>query len=84
MELLTIDGKILDPIIAVNNGNSGGTFLPTKPLIDSSFNFNNGGSGTGPFFLSPGWSYASPAISLGSGTITTTNGPPQRRWILGV
>ena len=70
-----IDGKILDPIIAVNSGNSGGTFLPTKPLIDSSFNFNNGGSGTGPFFLSPGWSYASPAISLGGGTVTTTTGP---------
>ena len=70
-----IDGKILDPIIAVNFGNAGGTNVPTKPLIDSSFNFNNGGSGTGPFFLSPGWNYASPAISLGGGTTTTTNGP---------
>jgi|SaaInlV_120m_DNA_3_1039746.scaffolds.fasta_scaffold04054_3 hypothetical protein len=59
-----IDGKILDPIIALNSGNAGSTFVPTKPLIDSSLNFNNGTSGTGPFFLSPGWNYASPGISL--------------------
>ena len=70
-----IDGKILDPIIAVNNGNAGGTLVPTKPLIDSSFNFNNGSNSSGPFALNPGWSYASPAISLGGGTATTTNGP---------
>ena len=70
-----IDGKILDPIIAVNYGTSSGTFIPSKPLIDSSFNFNNGNSLTGPFALNPGWNYASPGISLGSSPVTTTNGP---------
>ena len=69
-----IDGQILDPIINIGNGSSGGYTVPTKPLIDSSFNFNDGSSGSGPFF-SNSWEYASPAITLGSGTVTTTNGP---------
>ena len=68
------DAKILDPLINIGAGSSGGYAVPTKPLIDSSFNFNDGSSGSGPFFNSS-WEYASPAISLGGGTVTTTTGP---------
>ena len=69
-----IDGKILDPIININTGSSGGFNTPTKPIIDSSGNFNDGSSGSGPFFNSS-WEYASPAISFAGSPTTTTNSP---------
>ena len=71
-----IDGKILDPIINIGTGQTGGYTTPTKPIIDSSGNFNGGGSGSGPFFSSS-FEYASPAIALDGSTTTTTttNGP---------
>ena len=61
------DGQILDPIINIGTGTSGGILVPTKPAIDSNGVFGEGGSGTGPFY-SNSWEYASPAITLGSGT----------------
>jgi len=71
-----IDGKILDPIINIGTGQTGGYTTPTNPIIDSSGNFNGGGSGSGPFFSSS-FEYASPAIALAGSTTTTTttNGP---------
>jgi len=66
-----IDGKILDPIINIGTGTSGGYTKPTKPIIDSSGNFNGGGGGSGPFFSSS-FEYASPAIAFAGTTTTTT------------
>ena len=69
-----IDGQILDPIINIGTGTSGGILVPTKPAIDSNGVWGEGGSGTGPFY-SNSWEYVSPAITLGGGTVTTTTGP---------
>ena len=71
-----IDGKILDPIINIGTGQTGGYTTPSKPIIDSSGNFNDGSAGTGPFYNFD-WNYASPAIALSGSTTTTTttNGP---------
>ena len=60
------DGQILDPIINIGTGTSGGILVPTKPAINSSGVSGEGGSGTGPFYSNT-WEYVSPAITLGGG-----------------
>ena len=66
------DANILDPIICIGSGVSGYT-VPTEPVIDSNGTFPNAAPHV-PFF-SNNWVYISPAVALGGGTTTTTNGP---------